>query len=159
MAIRNQIWFFRFYPIFYSIFIRFLPIFRLFSTFRLSDTTALIKTPINSEQRASHTAWTPPSTDSIVLLGGSSDATRLTAIEIPPGFSTGGRNFALNHSAWGACGIPDGETIVMIGGFNPTHNYVTRWMCKCSFTSPTSIVVLIWTFYFLLQISGQPIRK
>ena len=105
---------------------RFLPIFRLFSTFRLSDTTALIKTPINSEQRASHTAWTPPSTDSIVLLGGSSDATRLTAIEIPPGFSTGGRNFALNHSAWGACGIPDGETIVMIGGFNPTHNYVTR---------------------------------
>ena len=44
----------------------------------------------------------------------------------PPGFSTGGRNFALNHSAWGACGIPDGETIVMIGGFNPTHNYVTR---------------------------------
>ena len=71
-------------------------------------------------------AWTPPSTDSIVLLGGSSDATRLNAIEIPPGFSTGGRNFALNHSAWGACGIPDGETIVMIGGFNPTHNYVTR---------------------------------
>ena len=117
--IRDQIRFFRFYPTFSDFF-------RLFPTFRLSDPTALIKTPINSEQRASHTAWTPPSTDSIVLLGGSSDATRLTAIEIPPGFSTGGRIFALNHSAWGACGIPDGETIVMIGGFNPTHNYVTR---------------------------------
>ena len=32
--------------------------------------------------------------------------------------------FALEHGAYGACGIPDGDTIIMTGGFG--HNYVTR---------------------------------
>ena len=45
--IRNQIRFFRFYPIFIPFLSDFFPIFRLFPTFRLSDSTALIETYIN----------------------------------------------------------------------------------------------------------------
>ena len=40
--------------------------------------------------------------------------------------NTGGGTFALRHSGDGACGIPDEDTIVMIGGYDPAHNYVTR---------------------------------
>ena len=36
----------------------------------------------------------------------------------------GGETFSLEHSGDLTCGIPDGETIVMIGGYD--HNYVTR---------------------------------
>ena len=37
--------------------------------------------------------------------------------------------FALEHGAYGACGIPDGDTIIMTGGFG--HNYVTRYDFIC----------------------------
>ena len=37
---------------------------------------------------------------------------------------TGGGTFALEHPGNGACGIPDKETIVMIGGHD--HAFVTR---------------------------------
>ena len=80
-------------------------------------------------------AWSPTSLpDSIVLLGGKDDAAELTA-EIVPGFEkwssfhcffvTGGGTFELRHSGFGACGIPDEDTIVMTGGY-PPHDYVTR---------------------------------
>ena len=94
----------------------------------------LIKNSINSTARSRHTAWTPPSLpNSIVLLGGDADETKLTA-EIVPGFAkwssfhlffdTGGGTFDLRHSGWDACGIPDEDTIVMTGG--RFHGYVTR---------------------------------
>ena len=38
-------------------------------------------------------------------------------------FATGGGSFSLLHSGYEACGIPDGETIVMTGGLG--HNHVT----------------------------------
>ena len=45
------------------------------------------KNPINSWARAQHTAWMPPSLpDSIILLGGDTRKTELTA-EILPGFN------------------------------------------------------------------------
>ena len=81
-------------------------------------------------------AWVPTSLpNSIVLLGGSEYAARLTA-EIVPGFEkwssfqiffvAGGGTFDLIHSGeGGACGIPDEDTIVMTGSGSP-HNYVTR---------------------------------
>ena len=40
--------------------------------------------------------------------------------------STGGGTFALEHPGDAACGIPDEDTIVMIGGYD--HTYVTRWL-------------------------------
>ena len=86
-------------------------------------------------RRARHTAWTPPSLpDSIVLLGGNTNAVKLTA-EIVPGISLskcklpipipGGATFSLRHSGDLACGIPDGETLILTGGAG--HNFVTRW--------------------------------
>ena len=95
----------------------------------------------HSVARYGHTAWTPPSLpDSIVLLGGCcGSAVSLTA-EIVPGkkaktgfylFSTpGGETFSLQHNREYACGIQDGLSIVITGGFK--HNYVTRWVAaKC----------------------------
>lgn len=38
--------------------------------------------------------------------------------------------FELEHAGYGACGISDGDTIVMTGGFG--HNYVTRWVHEFS---------------------------
>ena len=38
--------------------------------------------------------------------------------------------FELEHAGYGACGISDGDTIVMTGGFG--HNYVTRWVPEFS---------------------------
>ena len=38
--------------------------------------------------------------------------------------------FELEHAGYGACGISDGDTIVMTGGFG--HNYVTRWVHQFS---------------------------
>ena len=90
-------------------------------------------------------AWSPPSLpDSIVLLGGFDDAAELTA-EIVPGFEkwssfhlffvAGGGTFELRHSGWMACGIPDEDTIVMIGGGGagwPAHDFVTRWLPSSS---------------------------
>ena len=84
-------------------------------------------------------AWTPPSLpDSIVLLGGlyRPSETQFTA-EIVPGkkqaylslylFFPGGATFSLPHETAFACGIPDGETIVMTGaGAWESHSYVTR---------------------------------
>ena len=92
-------------------------------------------------------AWTPTSLpDSIVLLGGWDNAAPLTA-EILPGFEKwssshlffvikGGKTFALRHRGHGqaACGIPDGDTIVMTGGWR--QHYVTRWL---SSSSPSSL--------------------
>ena len=40
-------------------------------------------------------------------------------------FVTGGGTFELRHSGWGACGVPDEDTIVMTGGRPDSH--VTRW--------------------------------
>ena len=79
-------------------------------------------------------AWVPTSLpNSIVLLGGSEYAARLTA-EIVPGFEKwssfqiffvlGGATFKLSHSGHHACGIPNEDTIVMTGGV--LHSYVTR---------------------------------
>ena len=105
-----------------------------------------IRNPINRENRNSHTAWSPPYSNSIILLGGgkiNADPSGgivpdLTAENVP-GFGIfhnrqgrkcsplpcpGGTTFALHHSGWGACGIPDGETIVMAGG--RYHSNVTR---------------------------------
>merc|ERR1711971_1034259 len=73
--------------------------------------------------RNGHTAWTPPSLpDSIVLLGGrdNQDSDELPAETVP-----GGGTFALEHPGSGACGIPNEDTIVMIGGYD--HAYVTRY--------------------------------
>ena len=78
--------------------------------------------------------WVPASpSNSIVLLGGEDNAAQLTA-EIVPGFEkwpsfhlffvAGGGTFDLRHSGNRACGIPDGDTIVMTGGY--LHDYVTR---------------------------------
>ena len=100
--------------------------------------------------RAWHTAWTPTSLpDSIVLLGGGSSATRLTA-DIVPGVKskkgnillhlhifTGGGSFELKRSGAAACGIPDGgDTFVLTGG--EAHNYVTRWV-------DAKIIIIMWT--------------
>ena len=94
-------------------------------------------------QRSSHTAWTPTSLPgSIVLLGGGSIATELTAETVPGVKSkegnillhlhiyTGGGSFDLRHSGEFACGIPDvgDNSIVLIGGYRPAHTYVTRWV-------------------------------
>jgi len=69
-------------------------------------------------------AWTPAShPNSIVLLGGgisTDNETTLTA-EIVPGEGS----FSLLQSGYEACGIPDGETIVMTGGLG--HNHVTGY--------------------------------
>ena len=99
----------------------------------------IIKKSIYSSARRYHTAWTPPShPNSIVLLGGDRfDAFAFTA-EIWPGFQSkvetvnvypGGGSFWLYNNLEYACGIPDGETIVMTGGYK--HSFVTR----CSFGS------------------------
>ena len=45
--------------------------------------------------------------------------------------------FALEHGAYGACGIPDGETIIMTGGFG--HNYITRYDLICMIKEITQI--------------------
>ena len=95
----------------------------------------MIKIPTHSSARAYHTAWTPPSQpDSIVLLGGDFITGTYDTVEILPGFfeakhklvqfCQGGRRFALNHSGNAACGIPNGETILMTGGNR--HSFVTR---------------------------------
>jgi len=78
-----------------------------------------------STARSLHTAWTPPSLpNSIVLLGGDADATKPTAEIVP-----GGGTFALRHTGWAACGIPDEDTIVMTGGGGGwySHDFVTRY--------------------------------
>ena len=109
-------------------------------------------------------AWTPPSIpDSIILLGGKE--ADLTA-EIVPGFGIfqdrqgkkrsplpclGGTTFALHHSGWGACGIPDGETIVMAGG--RYHSYVTR--CILSLSLGRLLLLLNLVGNSLLQIWKQ----
>ena len=38
----------------------------------------------------------------------------------------GGATFSLRHSGANACGIPDGETLILTGGDG--HNFVTRWV-------------------------------
>jgi len=82
----------------------------------------LVKNSLFSTARLSHVAWTPTSLpNSIVLLGGWG-AAELTAEIVP-----GGGTFDLRHSGEYACGIPDEDTIVMIGGYDPAHNYVTRY--------------------------------
>merc|ERR1712037_404942 len=80
-------------------------------------------TPLHtmSMARSWHTAWTTPSLpDSIVLLGGFNTAAQLTAEIVP-----GGATFSLRHSGRQACGIPDGETLILTGGY--IHSFVTRY--------------------------------
>ena len=45
-------------------------------------------------------------------------------------------SFALKHSGQNACGIPDGQTIIMTGGGNSDgcHNFVTRWEISFNYT-------------------------
>ena len=93
-------------------------------------------------------AWTPPSLPkSIVLMSGYGSAPKLTA-EILPGnnvkvdffffkyfSSSGGSTFGLMHDVTDACGIPDGDTFVLTGGYQQDH--VTRWedsFCKWCLT-------------------------
>ena len=38
----------------------------------------------------------------------------------------GRKTFELRHNAYSACGISDGDTIVMTGGGSPLQNYVHR---------------------------------
>jgi len=74
-----------------------------------------------SVARYYHTAWTPPSLpDSIVLLGGKKSAAGLTAEIVP-----GGETFSLQHNTGLACGIQDGLSIVITGGYG--QNHVTRY--------------------------------
>ena len=47
--------------------------------------------------------------------------------------------FELEHGAYGACGIPDGDTIIMTGGFG--HNYVTRYDFICMIIENTRDVI------------------
>ena len=130
-------------------------------------------------ERGFHTAWTPPSLpDSIVLLGGDSNATRLTA-ETVPGVKirgnillhlhiyTGGGSFDLKRSAYAgsisaafkiaACGIPDGgdNSIVLIGGGNYyiTHNYVTRWVDAKIIIMWTMIVMMIMILTMIMKMN------
>ena len=35
--------------------------------------------------------------------------------------------FTLAHSGDRSCGIPDGETFVIVGGGEQIHKFVTRW--------------------------------
>ena len=46
------------------------------------------------------------------------------SIQICDSINSDGATFALSHNGYGACGIPDGETLVLTGGL--VHNYVTR---------------------------------
>jgi len=73
-----------------------------------------------STARAFNVAWTPSSSPNAIVLFGLRNA------EILPG----GGTFPLRHSGFRACGIPDGETIVITGGRpsnSQAHNYVTRY--------------------------------
>jgi len=76
-----------------------------------------------SKKRHAHVAWVPPSLpNSIVLLGGG-DRGAWNNAEILPG----GGTFKLLHSGYYACGIPDGDTIVMTGGYCGDCDYATRY--------------------------------
>jgi len=87
----------------------------------VAGSTSWTHLPTMSMWRGYHTAWTPPSLpDSIVLLGGDGSAAKLTAEILP-----GGATFALSHGGGQACGIPDGETLILTGG--RTHSFVTRY--------------------------------
>ena len=57
--------------------------------------------------------------------------------------------FALEHGAYGACGIPDGDTIIMTGGFG--HNYVTRYDLICMIKKITQTFV----FFLILEMDGS----
>merc|ERR1712037_1035669 len=56
----------------------------------------------------------------IVVLAGGGGSAALTAEIVP-----GGATFALSHSGAYACGIPDGETLILTGGNR--HSFVTRY--------------------------------
>ena len=123
--------------------------------------------------RYDHTAWTPHSLpNSIVLLGGSggyySSTAELTA-EIVPGnlkafiiiiFFPGGATFQHEHCGFAACGIPDGDSIVLTGGgdyynfnLNP-HNYTTRWVCAKS-SRPTNVRQWLSLSWIIITIRNQ----
>ena len=99
-------------------------------------------------------AWTPPSLPkSIVLMSGWGSAPKLTA-EILPGDKfkvafvfncvfPGGTTFGLMHDVTDACGIPDGETFVLTGGYQNDH--VTRW--EDSFWCSTIILQIMVNDY------------
>ena len=79
-----------------------------------------------SRARSDHTAWVPPSLpNSIVLLGNSWVSEERQTAEIVPD----GTTFLLEHNGYGACGIPDGDTILLTGGNDhfPDGNFVTRY--------------------------------
>ena len=92
----------------------------------------LISSSLNSTARASNVAWTPSSSPNAIVLFGLRNAEILPGLKIGQVFSffgTGGGTFPLRHSGFRACGIPDGETIVITGGRpsnSQAHNYVTR---------------------------------
>ena len=57
--------------------------------------------------------------------------------------------FALEHGGNGACGIPDGDTIIMTGGFG--QNYVTRFVLKLEVTGLEKISYLHNIKYLQVQ--------
>ena len=46
-------------------------------------------------------------------------------------YNSGGYTFALAHSGYLSCGIPDGDTYVLTGGGK--HNFVTRSLANCHY--------------------------
>ena len=53
-----------------------------------------------------------------------------------------------------ACGIPDGDSIVLTGGYDPHHNYVTRWVGARS-SRPTNVRQLLSLSWIIITIRNQ----
>ena len=123
------------------------------------------------EGRSFHTAWTPEShPNSLVLLGGGHGPADLTAEILPSSGSskpfTSKRHlitcnvddfsvddtFALEHGGNGACGIPDGDTIIMTGGFG--QNYVTRFVLELEVTGLEELLIYTTSNTFRYNTSG-----
>ena len=56
--------------------------------------------------------------------------------------------FPLEHFGGYTCGVPDGDTIVLTGGF--THNYVTRWEKKVNMVEISVMLILIMIMIFMI---------
>ena len=60
--------------------------------------------------------------------------------------------FALEHGGNGACGIPDGDTIIMTGGFG--QNYVTRFVLELEVTGLEEHLIYTTSNTFRYNTSG-----
>ena len=65
----------------------------------------------------------------------------------------GGENFTLSHSGYAACGIPDGETIVMTGGGHGSnsHSFVTRYITSARSTNTAAEILIVINLCSALQ--------